>query len=176
MELPSISPPDLAGILGTAAAPIVVDVRSTTELAIIDRLIPGSIHRPQSDIEHLRRQLPAERPIVVCDLSGSQMSRAVVEALRRSGIDARYLTDGFAGWRNRGLPTRRNVGAPLDKWVTREHPKIDRIACPWLISRFVNPFGEFIYVPPNDVLTVAKEKGAIPYDIKGVDVGHVGDR
>jgi rhodanese-related sulfurtransferase len=176
MDLPSISSPDLAGILGTAAAPIVVDVRSTTELAVIDRLIPGSIHRPQSDVEHLRTQLPAERPIVVCDLSGSQTSRAVVEALRRSGVDARYLTDGFAGWRDRGLPTRRNVGAPLDKWVTREHPKIDRIACPWLISRFVNPFGEFIYVPPSDVLTVAKEKGAIPYDVKGVDFGHVGDR
>jgi hypothetical protein len=64
----------------------------------------------------------------------------------------------------------------LDKWVTREHPKIDRIACPWLINRFVNPFGEFIYVPPNDVLAVAKQTGAIPYDIKGVDFGHVGDR
>jgi len=180
MDLPSISPPDLAGIIGTAAAPIVVDVRSTTELAIIDRLIPGSIHRPQSDVErdveHLRRQLPAERPIVVCDLSGSQTSRTVVEALRQSGIDARYLTDGFVGWRDRGLPTRRNVGAPLDKWVTREHPKIDRIACPWLISRFVNPLGEFIYVPPDNVLTVAKQSGAIPYDIKGVEFGHVGDR
>src|SRR5712672_2194203 len=48
--------------------------------------------------------------------------------------------------------------------------------CPWLISRFVNPLGEFIYVPPSDVLAVAKQEGAIPYDIKGVEFGHVGDR
>jgi rhodanese-related sulfurtransferase len=174
--LPSISPDDLAGLIGTAAAPIVVDVRSTVDLAVVDRLIPGSIHQLQSDVEQLCRRLPAQRPIVVCDLSGSHASRTVVEALRRRDVDARYLADGFAGWRERGLPTRRHIGTPLDRWVTREHPKIDRIACPWLISRFVHPLGEFIYVPPNDVLAVAKEKGAIPYDIKGVDFGHVGDR
>jgi len=173
---PSISPPDLADLIGTAAAPIVVDVRSLADLAAIDRLIPGSIHRPQDDVEQLWRALPAKRPVVVCDLSGSQPSWMVVEALRRFGADARYLMDGFAGWYDRGLPTRRHVGSPLDKWVTREHPKIDRIACPWLISRFVNPLGEFIYVPPNDVLAVAKQKDAIPYDIKGVEFGHVGDR
>jgi rhodanese-related sulfurtransferase len=174
--LPSISPPDLAEIIGTAAAPIVVDVRSAEDLAAIDRLIPGSIHRPQDGVERLWRTLPAKRPVVVCDLSGSQASWMVVEALRRFGADARYLMDGFAGWYDRGLSPRRHVGSPLDKWVTREHPKIDRIACPWLISRFVNPLVEFIYVPPNDVLTVAKQKGAIPYDIKGVEFGHVGDR
>ncbi len=122
------------------------------------------------------RALPAKRPVVVCDLSGSQTSWTVVEALCRFGADASYLMDGFAGWYDRGFPTRRHVGSLLDKWVTREHPKIDRIACPWLISRFVNPLGEFIYVPPSDVLAVAKQTGAIPYDIKGVDFGHVGDR
>src|SRR5258705_734336 len=137
--LPSISPPDLAKIVGTAAAPIIVDVRSAADLAAIDRLIPGSLHRPQDDVEHLWRQLPAKRPVVVCDLSGSQTSWMAVDALRRFGADARYLMDGFAGWYDRGLPTRRHVGSPLDKWVTIEHPKIDRIACPLLISRFVNP-------------------------------------
>ncbi len=174
--LPSVSPPDLANIIGTAAAPIVVDVRSAADLAAIDRLIPGSIHRPHDDVEQLWRALPAKRPVVVCDLSGSQTSWTVVEALCRFGADASYLMDGFAGWYDRGFPTRRHVGSLLDKWVTREHPKIDRIACPWLISRFVNPLGEFIYVPPSDVLAVAKQTGAIPYDIKGVDFGHVGDR
>src|SRR4029453_17144319 len=175
-NLPSISPGDLADLIGTAAAPIVVDVRSAADLAAIDRLIPGSVHRPHDDVEQLWRALPAKRPVVVCDLSGSQASWMGGETLHRFGADARYLMDGFAGWYDRGLPTRRLVGSPLDKWVTREHPKIDPIACPWLISRFVNPLGEFIYVPPNDVLMVAKERGAIPYDIKGVDFGHVGDR
>jgi rhodanese-related sulfurtransferase len=174
--LPSISPPDLANLIGTAAAPIVVDVRSAADLAAIDRLIPGSIHRPQDDVEHLWRQLPPKRPVVVCDLSGSQTSWTVVEALSRFGADASYLMNGFAGWYDGGYPTRRHVGSLLDKWVTREHPKIDRIACPWLISRFINPLAEFLYVPPAEVITVAKAEGATAYDIKDAEFGHVGDR
>ena len=61
------------------------------------------------------------------------------------------------------------------KWVTRERPKIDRIACPWLIDRFIDTEPEFLYVPSDRVLTVAKETGAIPYDIPGVELTHVGD-
>lgn len=62
------------------------------------------------------------------------------------------------------------------KWVTRERPKIDRIACPWLIARFIDPEPEFLYVPPDQVLAVAEQRGAIPYDIPGVEMSHVGDR
>ncbi len=61
------------------------------------------------------------------------------------------------------------------KWVTRARPKIDRIACPWLIARFIDPAAEFLYVPADQVLKVAEETGAIPYDIPGVDYGHVGE-
>ena len=61
------------------------------------------------------------------------------------------------------------------KWVTRERPKIDRIACPWLIKRFIEKDPEFLYVAPERVMTVAAETGAIPYDIPGVELGHVGE-
>ena len=61
------------------------------------------------------------------------------------------------------------------KWVTRERPKIDRIACPWLVARFIDPAAEFLYVPADQVLKVAEETGAIPYDIPGVEHGHVGE-
>ena len=61
------------------------------------------------------------------------------------------------------------------KWVTRERPKIDRIACPWLIARFIDKEPEFLYVPSNRVLDTAKETGAIPYDIPGVEMGHDGE-
>lgn len=61
------------------------------------------------------------------------------------------------------------------KWITRERPKIDRIACPWLISRFIDPAAEFLYVPAADVLKIAAETGATPYDIPGVEMTHVGD-
>ncbi|HEY0858623.1 MAG TPA: chromate resistance protein ChrB domain-containing protein [Albitalea sp.] len=62
------------------------------------------------------------------------------------------------------------------KWVTRERPKIDRIACPWLIARFIDREPEFIYVPPADVLRVAQERDAVPYDIPGVEMSHEGER
>jgi len=61
------------------------------------------------------------------------------------------------------------------KWVTRERPKIDRIACPWLIARFIDKNPEFLYVPAEDVLRVAKETGATPYDIPGVEMSHVNE-
>ena len=61
------------------------------------------------------------------------------------------------------------------QWITRERPKIDRIACPWLIARFIDKAPEFLYVPSNDVLRVAEETGAIPYDIPGVEFTHVGE-
>jgi hypothetical protein len=61
------------------------------------------------------------------------------------------------------------------KWITREHPKIDRIACPWLILRFIDAQSEFYYAPADRVLAMAKEIGATPYDIPGVELTHVGE-
>jgi hypothetical protein len=61
------------------------------------------------------------------------------------------------------------------KWVTRERPKVDRIACPWLIKRFVDPAAEFLYVPSDQVIQVAQQTGATPYDVPGVELGHHGD-
>jgi hypothetical protein len=61
------------------------------------------------------------------------------------------------------------------KWVTRERPVIDRIACPWLIARFIDNGAEFLFVPPDRVLSIAKETGATPYDVPGVELSHVGD-
>jgi hypothetical protein len=61
------------------------------------------------------------------------------------------------------------------KWVTRERPKIDRIACPWLIARFIDKSPEFLYVPADEVMNVARAQGAIPYDVPGVELGHVGE-
>ncbi|MGO4125260.1 chromate resistance protein ChrB domain-containing protein [Inquilinus sp. YAF38] len=62
------------------------------------------------------------------------------------------------------------------KWVTREHPKIDRIACPWLVARFIDEAPEFLYVPPERVLDTARETGAIPYDVPDVELSHVGEQ
>src|SRR5215208_2519507 len=61
------------------------------------------------------------------------------------------------------------------KWITRERPKIDRIACPWLISRFIDKTPEFLYVPAGQVTRIAEETGAVPYDVPGVEMTHVGE-
>lgn len=61
------------------------------------------------------------------------------------------------------------------KWVTREHAKVDRIACPWLIKNFVDQDAEFLFVPADKVIQVAKEKNAIPYDVPNVELGHHGE-
>ena len=61
------------------------------------------------------------------------------------------------------------------QWITRERPKIDRIACPWLIARFIDKQSEFLYVPAGEVLQIAEKTGAIPYDIPGVELGHDGE-
>jgi hypothetical protein len=103
------------------------------------------------------------------------VSQGVAGALRNAGFQATYLEGGIAAWVDRKLPTRRKRNAAENKWVTREHPKIDRIACPWLVSRFITPEAEFIYVPSNAVAKVAAEIGGTPYDIDNVEFGHVGD-
>ena len=60
-------------------------------------------------------------------------------------------------------------------WITRKRPKIDRIACPWLVARFIDQHAEFLYLPTDEVFRVAEEKGAVPYDIPGAELSHVGD-
>jgi len=60
------------------------------------------------------------------------------------------------------------------QWITRERPKIDRVACPWLIKRFIDRDAEFLFVPPGEVVKRAAETGAVPFDVEGVELSHVG--
>jgi rhodanese-related sulfurtransferase len=178
--VPTILPSDLDRLLGTAAAPILVDIRTGEQIDAADRLIPGAIRKPSDHVQAWWQDAPPARPVVVCDLAGGQKSRESVQALIRRGIAACLLAGGFAGWRAEGLPTRRVIaakpGSKTGSWVTRERPKIDRIACPWLIRRFINPGAEFIYVPAPRVRAVAAETGATPYDVDGVEFTHEGER
>jgi len=170
-----ISSSDLYARLGTASAPLLLDVRRDQAFTEDGGLIIGALRRSPGNVERWSKDLIAGRPVVAYCVHGHEVSQGVAESLRQAGLDAAYLEGGIAGWRERGLPTRKNLGPVEAKWVTREHPKIDRIACPWLISRFVNPLAAFLYVPADQVITVAKQEDATPYDIKGVTFGHVGD-
>jgi rhodanese-related sulfurtransferase len=174
--IPSVSPNQLYAALGTASAPVLLDVRRDEAFSKDNGLIIGACHRPPEEIVRWSSDLSPDRSVVAYCVHGHEVSQGVAARLNSGGIKASYLEGGIAGWRAAGLPTRKNLGAVENKWVTREHPKIDRIACPWLISRFINPLAEFLYVPPTDVTTVAKAQGATAYDIKDVEFGHVGDR
>jgi rhodanese-related sulfurtransferase len=171
-----VSAVELYARLGTASAPVLIDVRRHDSFINDDKLIIGAFHRLPADVEHWRTELSAGRPVVAYCGGGGTSSQGVASALRAEGIEASYLHGGISGWKEQEFPTRKKLGTRDSKWVTREHPKIDRIACPWLISRFINPLAEFIYVPANDVPAVAKDRDAIPYDIKGAEFGHVDDR
>jgi hypothetical protein len=110
------------------------------------------------------------------------VSQNAAAALRARGYHATHLEGGIALWRELGLPLLRKVarfGIPGDapsRWVTRERPKIDRIACPWLVRRFIDPTALFDYVPTADVFASAERTGSVAYDIPGAPLEHDGDR
>ena len=171
-----ISPAELDGRLGTASAPAVIDVRRPADFATVSELIISAYHRDPDKVEQWREELPRGRQVVVHCVHGREVSQGVAAVLCAAGADAAYLQGGFTGWIAKGLPTHRTIGATPGKWVTRERPKIDRIACPWLIRRFIDPQAEFIYVPAKEDLDVAKATGGTPYDIEGVEFAHEGER
>jgi rhodanese-related sulfurtransferase len=151
-------------------------VRKPADFTASDRCIVAAFHRAPEDVARWSTELPAGRPVVVHCVRGHQVSQTAAAALVAAGHDASYLQGGIAAWSEAGLPTRRKVAVATDKWVTRERPKIDRIACPWLIKRFIDPAAEFIYVPTREVLAVARATAATPYDIDGVEFTHEGER
>ena len=174
--LSSILADDLYARLGTATAPIVLDVRRRDDFSADDSVI---VSAARCDVTRERQWLDglaAAKAVVVYCADGGEISQAAAAALREAGISGAHLEGGIAGWQKRGLPTRRKFDARTNKWVTRERPKIDRIACPWLIQRFIDPRAEFIYVPAGEVLSVAAKTGATPFDIEGVEFAHEGDR
>ena len=173
----SISAQQLYARLGTALAPALIDVRRDDAFAADNTLIVSAFHRSPDRVSQWAKDLRPSRPVVAYCIHGHEVSQSAASALREAGIQAAYLEGGIAAWKESGLPTRRKAEGILDhKWVTRERPKIDRIACPWLISRFIDPNAEFVYVPTNRVVAVAKETGGTPYDIDGVEFTHEGER
>src|SRR3546814_3532131 len=110
--------------------------------------------------------------VVVCQ-KGQQLSQGAASWLRHAGIPAEVLDGGALAWARAGLPMVPEAKLPQRDarertvWVTRARPKVDRIACPWLIRRFVDPDAVFLFVAPSEVLGVAERFVALPVDIDG---------
>ena len=183
----TISPRDLYALigrpnLGSAGAPLIFDVCRCEDYDVAPRLVPGARWRDHQKVEHWAHEIPRGSRVVTVCVRGKKVSQAAAAELRLLGIDAAALEGGNEAWIAAGLPTvakRLGIGnrdAKASRWVTRVRPKIDRIACPWLIARFLDPAAKFFYVEPAEVINTAKELDAIPYDVDGVELTHRGER
>jgi rhodanese-related sulfurtransferase len=176
----SISIDKLARLIGTPNAPALVDVRVDEDVASDPRMIPGSFRRDYREVARWAEDVRGRSVVVICH-RGRKLSEGVAAWLRHLGIDAEVLDTGFEGWAAAGhplipmatLPVRNDQGQTV--WVTRARPKIDRIACPWLIRRFVDPHAVFLFVAPSEVTAVAERFGATAFDIENTYWSHRGD-
>jgi rhodanese-related sulfurtransferase len=165
----SVSAASLYERIGTAAAPLVVDVRRAAAFDAGERMLVAAVRRDPAEIGDWGRRLQRGQSVVVYCAHGQEVSRDTAASLRGIGVDGCFLEHGIAGWAERGLPMRKKVAVGAHGWVTRERPKIDRIACPWLIRRFIDPEATFLYVPTEQVFDVARVTGAVAYDIPGAE-------
>jgi rhodanese-related sulfurtransferase len=176
----TIAVAQLSRLVGTQDAPLVLDVRTAEDKAGDPRLLPASLPRDPRTVSDWADTY-AGRAVIVADRQGGKLSQGVAAWLRQAGARAEYLEGGFDAWAQAGgllirpnhLPTRDPQGRTV--WVTRARPKIDRIACPWLIRRFIDPSAIFLFVSLSEVAGVAERFGATPFDLEGVFWSHRGD-
>ncbi|AXS40031.1 sulfurtransferase/chromate resistance protein [Breoghania sp. L-A4] len=173
----AISCDKLARIIGTPRTPILLDVRSEDDFMADPRLLPGATRVDDQALADLAAQLGNQPTIAVCQ-AGHRRSQGTAAWLRAEGCVSEYLEDGFEAWRAAGLPLIDPAKLPQRDaqgrtvWVTRSRPKIDRIACPWLIRRFLDPRAVFLFVAPAEVTAVAERYNGTPFDIEDVFWSH----
>jgi rhodanese-related sulfurtransferase len=166
----SISAATLRQSIGSSEPPLVIDVRRNERFKESPHLLKGALRRDPERVLEWKKSLPQSASVVVYCVHGHEVSQNVAKAL-----GARYLEGGIEHWREEGGETAAKPKGAATRWVTRERPKIDRIACPWLIRRFVDPDAEFLYVPTPAVRKTAEEKTAVPYDVPDVEFSHDGE-
>jgi len=176
----AITVSQLSRLIGLPDAPAIVDVRVQDDFNADSRLFPASVRRDFRSVSQWAAALAGRNVIVACQ-QGRKLSQGVAAWLRHEGVAAEFLEGGFEAWRDAGgaliettnLPSRDAHERTV--WVTRARPKIDRIACPWLIRRFIDPKAVFLFVEPNEVIAVSERFGATPFDIEDVFWSHRGE-
>ena len=172
----SISASQLKSALAGGEPPLLIDVRRAPAFRAAPDMAAGALRRDPAQVDGWAQSLPRAASAVVYCVHGHEVSQNAAKALQQKGIAARYLEGGLEeGWRAAGGELMAKPADSTTRWITRERPKIDRIACPWLIARFVDSEAEFLYVPPKEVLHEAKERRAIPYDVPDVHFSHDGE-
>ncbi|MEO0929557.1 MAG: sulfurtransferase/chromate resistance protein [Pseudomonadota bacterium] len=169
-----ITPAQLMRLIGTPQCPAIVDVCIDSDFAAEPFLVPTAFRHPHTDIDGLIENLTVQKVICICQ-KGLKLSHGVAAHLRAQGYQAQVLEGGNHAWHDAGLPRIPAKAVPGSVWVTRHRPKIDRIACPWLIRRFVDPRATFLFVPPSAVLDVAARFDGTAFDVPGGAWGHEGE-
>ncbi|MEQ8707354.1 MAG: sulfurtransferase/chromate resistance protein [Rhodospirillales bacterium] len=175
-----ISVTRISRLVGTPDCPAIADVRIDADFDDDPRFIPGAFRHPFTDMASLGQRMTGRKLLVYCQ-KGLKISQGAVAILRDGGVDAESVEGGQFAWRDAGLPMvtadrippRNAAGRTV--WVTRQRPKIDRIACPWLIRRFIDPSAQFLFVAPSQVMGVAEKFGATPFDVEDVPWSHQGE-
>ena len=176
----SISVQKLSRLIGTPAGPSLVDVRTDEDFEADQRLLPASARRSFADAADWADTFRGRQVVTICQ-KGLKLSEGAAAWLRHAGAEAHSLEGGFEAWVAAGLPLTDTARIPprdaagRTVWVTRARPKIDRIACPWLLRRFVDPAAVFLFVAPSEVAAVAEHFAATPFDIEGVFWSHRGE-
>ncbi len=170
-----ISVPQLARRIGLPDAPVLLDLRIDEDFDANPRLLPGARRVPFLQVADLAPDL-AERQVVTICHRGLKISHGAAALLRSAGVQAEVLEGGAVAWAEACQPMIPAEALPqTSHWVTRARPKIDRIACPWLIRRFIDPKAQFLFVPASEVPAVAEKFGALPFDIPDTFWSHRGE-
>lgn len=169
-----ITPTQLNRLIGTPDCPTIIDVRIDADFAEDPQTIPTGLRHSHTEIALLVPRLGPNRVVISCH-KGLKLSQGVAALLRSDGIPAEVLQGGHVGWADAGLPLIK-PSHPGSLWVTRHRPKIDRIACPWLIRRFIDPSAKFLFVAPSQIHNVAEKFNATAFDVEGADWAHMGDK
>ena len=174
--LNEITPTQLSRRIGTPDCPVIIDVRLDDDFALDPRVIPTATRHPHTDIESLAPTLIGKNVVIPCQ-KGLKLSQGAAALLRLHGITTETLAGGHLAWVAAGLPLiPTNLTQQRNSlWVTRHRPKIDRIACPWLIRRFIDPTARFLFVAPSQVNAVAEKFDAIAFDVPECEWSHTGD-
>ena len=165
-----MTPNQLARQIGTPDCPALIDLRIDADFDADPVFIPGARRHAAADIVDLVPALTVRRAVLYCH-KGLKISQGAAAILRCEGVQAETLEGGMVSWRDAALPTVTAAALPVAQtsggtlWVTRARPKIDRIACPWLIRRFVDPMARFLFVAPSQVDLVAERFGATAFDM-----------
>lgn len=171
----------LLPLLGSQRFPHFIDVRREEAVREAGFRAAGSVWRHHLRADEWLPELADGREIVVYCAHGHNVSEIAAAALGALGARVALLDGGFDAWSAAGGPRVRIEAPGVDlmgatSWVTRERPKIDRIACPWLLKRFVDPSASIHFVTAEWVTEVAEEIGAVPFDIVDVHYSHRGER